>query len=446
MQTPSKHQLLTFLAFALTFCLHIFLAYFVPTENTVILFATFAALFLLYIFLYRQKLTDKQFNRLLIGGILLRVIWMPAFPHLSDDYARFVWDGQLIVSGHNPFKYLPSDIFNEGLAGFRINASLYHAMNSQEYYTCYPPVLQLIFAIAAKSSLGNVGLNIILLKCFVLFAEIGSIKLLLLLCKKWRIPGKCILLYVLNPMVIAELTGNLHFEGVMIFFMLATLWFFEQKKLVAAALVFTAAVVTKLIPLIFLPLLFFYLGVKKGFLFCGSVLLLCILSFLPFYDPEIIKNFWSSIDSYFRESEYNASIYYLVRDIVFYFTHEVMIEIIGPVLAIISAIIIVAIAIRHRENIETAMLPALFILSLLSYYAFTTTVFPWYLTPILVLSVFTNYKFPVVWSGLVLLSYYANKDSTFTESYLLIWIEYLIVTATFIYDLFFSKKTWLLKV
>jgi len=69
------------------------------------------------------------------------------------------------------------------------------------------------------------------------------------------------------------------------------------------------------------------------------------------------------------------------------------------------------------------------------YLFLSTTVHPWYIATILMLSVFTNYKFPLVWSFIVIISYlaYANTDNT--ENLWVIALEYVVVFSVFIWEL-----------
>ena len=80
-------------------------------------------------------------------------------------------------------------------------------------------------------------------------------------------------------------------------------------------------------------------------------------------------------------------------------------------------------------------------LFVLSFYYFTaTTVHPWYVATLLILSVFTNYKFPLVWSFVIILSYLAYINTTNSENLWIISIEYLIVYSVFIWEVFLNKK------
>jgi hypothetical protein len=68
-----------------------------------------------------------------------------------------------------------------------------------------------------------------------------------------------------------------------------------------------------------------------------------------------------------------------------------------------------------------------------------TTVHPWYLSTLLILSIFTKYKFPLVWSFIIILSYLAYANTENKENLLIIGLEYFIVYAFFTWEII-SKK------
>ena len=56
------------------------------------------------------------------------------------------------------------------------------------------------------------------------------------------------------------------------------------------------------------------------------------------------------------------------------------------------------------------------------------------------LCVFTNYKFPLVWSVALILSYLAYSNSSNSENLWVIGLEYLIVFSAFIWEVLLKKR------
>lgn len=409
----------------------ILINYFIPSHRYDLIVLNYLLLFFLFSISYWRITNDQELKFALYASVLFRFSVLFALPVLSDDFYRFVWDGQLMISGHNPFQYLPSE--------FNINPEIFDRLNSQNYYTVYPPVTQFFFLISSKIFPHSLLANVIALKFFIFLFEIGSILILVKLLRHFQLHPKNILLYALNPLVIIELCGNLHFEAAMIFFTMMMIYLLVKNKFFYAGISFAGAVAVKLNPLMFLPFLFFRMKAKNFGLFLFSSILFLFAIFLPFYSPGIFENIFSSLRNYYQHFEFNGSIYNIVRWFEVHFRGWNPINSVGKYLAVISAGSILLLSLldvkKQILTLSSRMMFALFIFLL-----FGTTVHPWYITPIIALSVLTNFRFVILWSLLISLSYLFYSDASFQVKNIILWLEYALVIFAFLFELFVKEN------
>ncbi len=391
------------------------------------------------------KIEKRNFWFLAGVALLMRLIFFGAIPNLSQDFYRFIWDGRMILEGWNPYLHLPENLIKEGTVPVAQASKLYEGMGelSGSNYTNYPPLNQFIFALAGflagKSILGS----IVVMRVVIIAADFGVLYFGRKLLENLNLPVNRIFWYILNPFIIIELTGNLHFEGVMLFFLIWSLYLLQKKKWILSAVVFAASVSLKLIPLLFLPLLLRYftaensqnkLNFWKLCLYYLIVVVLVIFSFLPFLSSAFISNFSASIGLWFQKFEFNASIYYLIRWVGFQVKGYNIIETAGKVLPVIVILILAGLAIFRKNNSPERLITTM-LLGVSIYFFLSTTVHPWYIATPLLLSVFTRYRFAVIWSFMVIFSYAAYSDAVFRENLWLVALEYSVVIGMFIYQI-----------
>ncbi len=451
-------------------------AYNLERSNFVKLISLFGGLFILTFQLI--KMYGWNF-RLMVGlGIIFRLVFLFAIPNLSQDFYRFIWDGHWMASGISPYLFTPETYLDSpalmARQPFGLAQQLYEGMGALNgsHYTNYPPVNQLFFAIAAlfggKSILGSViGLRVI-----VILADVGILYFGKKLLENLKIPVQNIFWYFLNPFIIIELTGNLHFEGVMLFFVVASIYFLQKRKWFLSAVLLGLSVSTKLIPLIFLPLFFqWFWNVSKlpqkhfdklsvttqkesnnvstnhrivfSFLklskFYLVVLGTVVITFLPFLSTEFIQNYIATSALWFQNFEFNASIYYIIRWIGFQVVGWNIIETVGKILPLVVIAFVLAMTF-FRKNSALKQLITAMLFCILFYFLLSTTVHPWYIATPLLLSIFTKYRFPLLWSAMVMLSYAAYNGTQVEENFWLIAVEYLVIIGFAIWEIFFKKE------
>jgi hypothetical protein len=440
------------IGFLLALAGFIYLGYAVDRSNFVVFISICTALFALYFLALRYR---DAFNlrHLILAGLIFRVVFLGSEPRLSDDHFRFLWDGSLTMAGENPYLIHPETFVNAGEAeGFGLNGRMYEGMNSKGYYTIYPPVSQAFFAAAVWIGGGDFDRSLVTLHVFLLFFELVLLWAMTRLLVRWGKPAWWILIYALNPLVIVELSGNVHFEGVVLAFLaLAALALFEQGRVstsvlrhILAGVAFGLAVSVKLTPLLILPLLVFAMGSWRSMWVVGcSTGVTILLTFLPFLSHALLVHFQGSLALYFTSFEFNASVYYVLRSAGEALVGYNPIARLGPVMGVTTFISVMAIAVavgirRRRKTLTTAYFVNALILSYTLYYLLATTVHPWYITTLVGLLVFASRKQLIIWSFLVLLSYSHYIDGQFKEQLWLIAVEYVLLAV--VLWLQFQKK------
>ncbi|MEZ4809445.1 MAG: mannosyltransferase [Allomuricauda sp.] len=406
--------------------------------------ADYIKLWMLYCgaFYFCHKLIQQEhwnFRFLLVAGILFRLVFLFAEPTLSQDFYRFIWDGELIKNGINPYLYTPKNLIAQGNLSIAHAQELFVGMGelSAKHFSNYPPINQLLFALASLMGGGSILGSIIVMRVTLILADIGVLYFGRKLLQQLNRPAHHIFWYFLNPLVVIELSGNLHFEGAMLFFFVWSLYLMSRKKWLWAAPIYVVSIMVKLVPLLFLPIFFKYLGLRKSVLFYILVGVGCVALLLPFYASAFVDNYSETVGLWFSNFEFNAGTYNLIKKIAINYYDARPWELIksyGSIMAKIVIVFALLIAfLRKNRTMDSMLVSMLMVLSV--YYFLSSTVHPWYLTFLLGLGLFTTYRFPLAWSLLVILSYYAYSNPAYAENLWLLGIEYFLVIGFFIYEL-----------
>jgi alpha-1,6-mannosyltransferase len=389
-------------------------------------------------------------------GITARILFLPSIPNLSQDFYRFIWDGRLLILGINPYMFSPEQLANgllkateltslEAISNAKILIQGMGNLNAS-HYSNYPPINQLCFALAALFAKTSILGSVVVLRIIIIGADLGILYFGKKLLERLNLPAKNIFWYFLNPFIIIELTGNLHFEGVMLFFVIWSLYMLDKKRWVLAAILLGVSVSVKLLPVLFLPLFYKYLApeglFKKGFWkmkkFYWVTLTTIVITFAPFASKAFISNFSATIGLWFQNFEFNASVYYIIRWIGFQTVGWNIITTVGLILPMVVFICIVLLAVFRKYNTTQKLITGM-LLAVSIYFLLATTVHPWYIATPVLLSVFTKYKFPLLWSFMICFSYAAYGANGFNENLLLVAIEYSVVIGVALWEIFIKK-------
>ena len=406
------------------------LAGYIPRTNFLFTIGGYFGLVAIFYFLVKKLDSLKQ---IFITGLIARIIMLFHLPEWSDDYFRFLWDGELLTNLYNPYKYIPSEIYNEGLLSAPFN-DLYPKLNSPNYYTIYPPVVQTISALAVWLSQGNVTVAVVILKLLFLLGEVLSFWFLIKILKKKGREKILVALYWLFPLVIIEFVGNVHFECFMITFLLGSYYYLEEEKFLLSALFLALSFLTKLVPISFAPFFLIYLSWKNRITWSLWLGLFCLIGMSPIILTGVHTSILASVKLYFTSFEFNSSFYLL--DKIFHYWYwwypEKTLKIIGYLLLILIFVM-------------TLWKKKMMILGIILFYScylfFSQSIHPWYVIPLLPLTLINGQIPKYIWAWLLLipLTYVTYLTNEYKQQYWVNVLEYGIVLTLFIWVLLKEK-------
>jgi len=406
-------------------------------ENILLVLPIYTAIFGAYLYWsFGRKLS---FPLLVLIGLVFRLCVITGPPNWSDDYFRFYWDAQMTTNGINPYSFTPTELQEAHPKVFERHASVFEQLNSPDYYSVYPPALQAVFALSASLSRsldGFVRCTQILIVLSELLAVLLMASLLALIEKAKELSA----LYFLNPLVIVELSGNLHNEVFMVLCSVAALWLLYKKQYWLSAIALAIAVACKLYPLLLAPI--FLMRSGKSWLTYGlSFGLALALLFLPFIGVEEWAHIKQSIDLYYQKFEFNGGLYFLLRKMISGITEYNPIAYLGPSLGFLSVVLIVNLyrigLFKPTKNDVFRLIS----LTILFFYTTSTTVHPWYLSLMIAMSVFTKERFAVFWSFAIVFTYASYASTPYRENYLIVAIEWLALLTFILWETFSGLKS-----
>src|SRR5690554_1323899 len=406
----------------------VYLSYGIERDDFFQTFSVYSIAFLVYLYCVRIR-NDFSLKTWLWIAFILFVIPFFSIPPLSPDVYRFLWDGELVTLGIHTYSYTPNKLMENSKV---VNSSEYlnflyqHTTDlSKGNYTIYPTIHQVYFLIPAYLSDDFLS-SLIILRLLMFATLILGVKYFLKISALLDISSRNSVLLFLNPILIIEVMGNLHFEGVMLAWLLPGIYYLMKNAWLKSSLFWAIAINIKLTPLILLPFLFRYLGLKLSLKFYTVTFTSTVGLLLIYMWPSVFLNFLQSLELYFDNFEFNAGIFYLTKWISSFFLTGNPTLVVGPILSVLAFISILWLAFYQPISSNFTLLNRM-MWGYLIYLLLATTVHPWYVILPFGLAVFSANIGVMSWTLFIMLSYGFYSFDNSIWSYSLIALEYSLV-------------------
>lgn len=233
------------------------------------------AFFMFVLVLFFSEKRPKLIQPHVMWGIaiLARVLMLFTTPSLSDDVYRYLWDGHVANNGVSPYA-LPIESAELDYLDIPIRA----LANNTWMASPYMPSAQWVFRglnLIAPASPTSVQIAMILF-------DLGAAVIIAKLLAAAGFPSHRLMLYLWNPLIIIEVAHSAHIDAWMVFLMLGGIWFaFNQtvpnkllktnnnQQMWLSPLFMALATLTKILPVLILPVLFWHWTWKQRFLYGG---------------------------------------------------------------------------------------------------------------------------------------------------------------------------------
>ena len=267
----------------------------------------------------RQVSEASPLILVLFFAALFRLVMLFSAPIQEDDFYRYLWDGKVVASGLNPYRFTPREVQTDNrkagpLQSYRELADtdahfalLLSRVNHPDVPTLYPPVAQAVFGLTALIAPGSLlALRIV----FLVFDLAVCVVIVRLLCHLERSP-LWVLLYAWSPLVIKETINSPHYDVVPTFLLVLALLALVSGRLGFGFMSLGGAILGKVFPVVLLPL-FAYQTWRRHSLgaACGGLAVTCLVligGYAPFVDAG--SALWQGSVSFAAQWQTNSFVF-----------------------------------------------------------------------------------------------------------------------------------------
>lgn len=213
--------------------------------------AYFAAFVGFLLVLVESERRSWSWQWIWLPAVFFRLLLLLTTPTLSDDVYRYIWDGHVLNQGISPYAYAIEDPALDSIA-----IPVRDQANNTWMASPYMPSAQAIFG----SLLGLFPPLPLVFQVVMVIFDLGAALLIAQLLRLGGLPVRRVMLYLWNPLIIFEVAHGAHIDAAMVFFtLLAFFWAYQVSSRLAvwgSPLAMVLAVLTKILPVLVLPILF----------------------------------------------------------------------------------------------------------------------------------------------------------------------------------------------
>jgi hypothetical protein len=301
-------------------------------DNSLLLqLGLFGVAFACYLAAIRVGIQMPSSRRLLalivVPAVVFRLTLLFSDPIEEIDIYRYLWDGAVLDRGISPFEYSPRQVLEASLdddasddlrelVALRDQSPALHAILRRIHFgdlpTIYPPVAQVVFAVADRITLAEASVPVrmsIMRTLFIIF-DLCTLFVLLGLLRHVALPNGWAIAHAWCPLVVKEIANSGHLDALATFLSLGAMYLALRcdprpagSRRIAtlpgslvAAIVLALAVGAKFYPVILLPVLFVMFCRQYGWRIAGgltavTIVLSCVLVWpmMPRGELEPIK-------------------------------------------------------------------------------------------------------------------------------------------------------------
>ncbi|MBF0412975.1 MAG: hypothetical protein HQK70_09720 [Desulfamplus sp.] len=302
-------------------------------------------------------------------------------------------------------------------------STLIPLVNHPEFTTIYPPMAQIVFAIGALLGMAgivigktagiplNIMFIVVSIKLPLIIMDTLSCLLIILILRKMKLPAYYGIIYAWHPLPILETASSGHIDGAAIFFLLMSIYLaihcrgdsyrtiktswrrgsrnFWNSSIAAqifAGLFMGFSILTKWLPLIFLPFVLLFMQYRNARLIMGGSCIGAILIFIIPFCPDMINSL-VTLNQYLQNWEFSGLFFRLVRDFMQNYSNQSG-SIARGIIFMLFTVLYTIVFFRFLKNISlnsddrggglnNILTDALFMIAL-AWVILTPTLYPWY--------------------------------------------------------------------